>query len=53
MYTRLINGMIMALTFGGTVAFMVCVCVSVKAGLIAWAISFLLGMCIGPQKKKR
>ena len=53
MYTRLINGMIVALTFGGTVAFMIFVNVSKRAGLIAWAISFLLGMCVGPQKKKR
>lgn len=53
MYTRLINGMLVAISFGGWVAVFVWANVSTTAGLITWAISFLLGMCIGPQKKKR
>lgn len=53
MYTRLINGMLVAISFGGWVSAVILANVSIKAGLIAWAISFLLGMCVGPQKKKR
>lgn len=53
MYTRLINGMLVAISFGLWVSAFILVNVSTRAGLISWAISFLLGMCVGPQKKKR
>lgn len=52
MRTRLTNGLVLSLTWGGTISFLIFVNVSPKAGLISWAISFLIGMSVGPQKNQ-